>query len=83
MDVAMRAEDILTCARFLLDSAKEVELIALGRVGAPALHAAAIEPDMFKSVKPMRPVNRRLETHGKRNVSSPDNIVVIPIPFLK
>jgi len=54
--VGMRAEDILTCARFLRDSAKEVELITLGHVGVPALHAAAIEPDMFKAVKIIRPL---------------------------
>lgn len=54
--VGMRADDILTCARFLQDSAKKVELIALGHVGVPALHAAAIEPDMFKAVKLIRPL---------------------------
>jgi len=52
--VGMRAEDVLVCGRFLLESAKEVELIALGQLGVPALHAAALEPDMFKSVKLMR-----------------------------
>jgi len=54
--VGMRTKDVLVCARFLRESAKEVELIALGHVGVPALHAAAIEPDMFKSVKLIRPL---------------------------
>ncbi|MBL7153257.1 MAG: acetylxylan esterase, partial [Phycisphaerae bacterium] len=56
--VGMRAEDILICARFGLDSAKEqtgnVDLIAVGHLGVPALHAAALEPDMFASVKLVR-----------------------------
>ncbi|MHC4728712.1 MAG: alpha/beta hydrolase family protein, partial [Planctomycetota bacterium] len=50
--VAMRAEDILTCARFLQQQKDgPVDLIAVGQVCVPALHAAALEPDVFGSVK--------------------------------
>ncbi|MBL7152470.1 MAG: hypothetical protein ISS79_02045, partial [Phycisphaerae bacterium] len=31
-----------------------VDLIAVGHLGVPALHAAALEPDMFASVKLVR-----------------------------
>ncbi|MHC4565256.1 MAG: hypothetical protein ACYTE3_05790, partial [Planctomycetota bacterium] len=31
-----------------------VELIAVGNVGVPALHAAALEPDLFASVELVR-----------------------------
>jgi hypothetical protein len=50
--VGMRAEDVLVCARFLRQQqAGPVELIAVGNVTIPALHAAALEPDLFISVK--------------------------------
>ena len=50
--VGMRAEDILLCARFLREKqASQVDLIAAGHVGVPALHAAALHPDIFRSVK--------------------------------
>ena len=56
--VALRAEDVLVCARFLRDSEKPrpdaVELIAVGHVAVPALHAAALEPDLFDSVRLIR-----------------------------
>jgi len=53
--VGMRAEDVLVCARFLRqEHTGPVELIAVGNVGVPALHAAALEPDLFASVKLMR-----------------------------
>jgi cephalosporin-C deacetylase-like acetyl esterase len=49
--VGMRAEDVLLCARFLKQHQEgPVELIAVGNVGVPALHAAALEPDLFASV---------------------------------
>jgi hypothetical protein len=48
----MRAEDVLICARFLRQQqAVPVELIAAGNVTIPALHAAALEPEIFGSVK--------------------------------
>jgi cephalosporin-C deacetylase-like acetyl esterase len=50
--VGMRAEDILVCARLLQNElAGPVDLIAIGNVGVPALHAAALEPELFGSVK--------------------------------
>lgn len=49
---AMRAEDVLICARLLQqEQAGPVDLIAVGNVGVPALHAAALEPELFGSVK--------------------------------
>ena len=54
--VGMRAEDILVCARFLAgyrssDAPRSVHLIAIGEAGVPALHAAALEPNMFASLR--------------------------------
>jgi dienelactone hydrolase len=49
--VGMRAEDILVCARHLKAQDLAVHLVALGSVGVPALHAAALEPGLFASVK--------------------------------
>ena len=50
--VGMRAEDILVCARFLSqEQPGPVNLIAVGNVGVPALHASALERDLFQSVK--------------------------------
>jgi dienelactone hydrolase len=59
--VGMRAEDILVCARYAAQSASAgegsgakpggVHLVAVGNVGVPALHAAALEPGLFQSVK--------------------------------
>jgi len=50
--VGMRAEDILVCARFLQSRWKApVDLVATGNVCVPALHAAALEPGLFGSVK--------------------------------
>jgi len=54
--MGMRAEDVLVCARYLAKRAPgkgpgRVRLMAVGNVGVPALHAAALEPDLFASVK--------------------------------
>jgi cephalosporin-C deacetylase-like acetyl esterase len=53
--LAMRAEDVIVCGRFLAgyDSGGEpraVHLRSTGRTGPPALHAAALEPGLFASV---------------------------------
>ena len=53
--VGMRTEDVLVCARYLAERAdrpedRSVALIAVGNVGIPALHAAALEPDLFRQV---------------------------------
>ena len=53
--VGMRAEDILVCARFLQEQQKgPVDLVAIGHVCVPALHAAAVEPNLFGSIKLIR-----------------------------
>jgi len=50
--VGMRAEDVLDCARFLRQQQTEpIDLIAAGNVTIPALHAAALEPELFGSVR--------------------------------
>lgn len=53
--LAMRAEDILACARFLKDrlapdSRTAVTVVALGEAGPPALHAMVLEQDLFASL---------------------------------
>ena len=53
--VGMRAEDILVCASFLrAQKVDKLDLIAVGNVGVPGLHAAAVERDLFDSVKLVR-----------------------------
>ena len=54
--VAMRAEDILVCARAAAarTPTRTVDLVAFGSVGVPALHAAALEPQLFSSVRIVR-----------------------------
>jgi hypothetical protein len=54
--LGMRAEDILVCARFLSTyhgpgRPRSVHLVAVGEAGPAALHAAALEPDCFASVR--------------------------------
>jgi dienelactone hydrolase len=54
--VGMRAEDVLVSARHAAkhlggSPAAGVDLIAVGHVGVPALHAAALEPSLFRTVK--------------------------------
>lgn len=54
--VGLRAEDVLQAARFLNLQATagppaQIRLLAVGRVGIPALHAAALEPQLFQAVK--------------------------------
>lgn len=54
--MGMRAEDVLLCARYAAGLASAgnkggVHLLAVGHVGIPALHAAALEGGLFKSVK--------------------------------
>ncbi len=53
--VGARAEDVLVCARHAAETSDMggkagIHLIAVGNVGVPALHAAALEPDLFASV---------------------------------
>jgi cephalosporin-C deacetylase-like acetyl esterase len=54
--LAMRAEDVLLSARFLAgygayERPNRVHLVSIGRTGPAALHAAALEPQLFASVK--------------------------------
>jgi len=54
--LAMWAEDILVCGRLLAgyeaaDEPNRVHLVSIGRVGPAALHAAALEPRQFASLK--------------------------------
>ncbi|QDU97675.1 alpha/beta hydrolase [Lignipirellula cremea] len=53
--VGMRATDVLCAARFLAernaDSPAPVRLIAVGRACVPALHAAALEPQLFTAAE--------------------------------
>jgi hypothetical protein len=52
--VGMQAEDILLAARFLAHfdpPPRNVHLMATGRIGVAALHAAAVEPGQFASVQ--------------------------------
>ena len=53
--LTMRTEDVLVCARFLAayeagPESRRVHLVSVGRIGPPALHAAALEPELFASV---------------------------------
>jgi cephalosporin-C deacetylase-like acetyl esterase len=55
--VGMRAEDILVCTRLLQQKQQgRVDLVAVGHVSVPALHAAALESDIFGSVRLVRPL---------------------------
>ncbi|MHC4176297.1 MAG: alpha/beta hydrolase family protein [Planctomycetota bacterium] len=54
--LAMRAEDVLVSARFLAgyeagEEPNRVHLLSTGRTGPAALHAAALEPQWFASVR--------------------------------
>ncbi len=53
--LAMRAEDMLVCARFLAGyemdgKTRQVHLMSVGSTGPAALHAAALEPTLFAKV---------------------------------
>jgi dienelactone hydrolase len=53
--LAMRTEDILQAARWLTEQEAagrpaKVHLLSIGRTGPPALHAAALEPQLFAGV---------------------------------
>jgi hypothetical protein len=52
----MRAEDILTSARYLRKTSSyatkaKIQVTSVGAGGVPALHAAALEPDLFGQVE--------------------------------
>jgi hypothetical protein len=58
--VGLRAEDTLRCAEFIREALRsrspnaKIHLVAVGEAGIPALHAAALEPGVFASVKLVR-----------------------------
>jgi dienelactone hydrolase len=54
--LAMRAEDIMVCARFLAgygapEPTRPVHLVAVGASGPAAIHAAALQSDLFVSLR--------------------------------
>ena len=55
--VSMRADDVLSCSRYLLKTAgaaprsAQVAVVAIGETGVPALHAVALDPGLFSSLK--------------------------------
>ncbi len=54
--LAMRAEDVMVCARFLAQynaagKPNRVRLVSIGQTGPAALHAIALEPQLFASAK--------------------------------
>jgi hypothetical protein len=70
--VGMWTEDALVCARFLSGYANKnvspkVHLIGVGTAGIPALHAAALEPELFASL-----TLRRTLTSWASVVPNPD-----------
>lgn len=55
--VGLQAEDILLCTRYareVVQGAADIELVAVGGAGIPALHAAALESDSFRCVTLVR-----------------------------
>jgi hypothetical protein len=79
--VGMRAEDILVCARWLTDNQAtrrfgQLRMIAVGNVGVPALHAAALEPKLFGSVNIIRSlISWSNIIEMKRSYNQPINVV--------
>ena len=58
--VGLRAENVLVAARWAKEQTPAgkpggIGLVAVGRAGVPALHAAALESGLFQSVKLVRP----------------------------
>lgn len=53
--VGLRAEDVLTCghwvANYETQEPRHVHLVAVGAAGIAALHAAALQPDLFASTR--------------------------------
>ncbi len=76
--VGMRAEDVSVCARYAAQrtGADGMRLIAVGNVGIPVLHAAALEPQLFDSVR----ISGMLKSwatiiHGRLNQNQMPNVV--------
>jgi len=79
--LAMRAEDVLNCARFLSEyltpgRPQPVHLVSIGSVGPPALHAAALEPQLFASIKLQRCLRSWVDVvHTPRAINQYVNVV--------
>jgi dienelactone hydrolase len=76
--VGLRAEDVLGCARFLAEWERDggtakVHIVAVGAAGPPALHAAALEGQLFDTVR----LVRSLESWSGlvRNPAAPGQLV--------
>ncbi len=59
--VGMRAEDVAVAARWLSqqpgwEKPAGLELVAVGHMTVPAVHAAALEPELFRKVRLVRPL---------------------------
>jgi hypothetical protein len=93
--VGMRAEDALVCARYFggpagnrSGSPKPFRLIAIGEAGPVALHAAALEPNLFWSVRIERSVGswsdvvRTPVTRGQLNNAIHGALRVYDLPDL-
>lgn len=76
--VGMRAEDVLSCARFLSEwetpeQPVKVDLVATGVVGPAALHAAALERSLFETLTLRRAL--RAWSDVVRHPDSPGQLV--------
>ncbi|WP_254508336.1 acetylxylan esterase [Anatilimnocola floriformis] len=97
--LGMRAEDILVAAQHLSESGEksEVHLIGVGVCGPPALHAAAVERDLFAGLElrgssvswsdyvrhPERPGQLVNSVHGAlRAYDLPDLLRSLPYPAI-
>jgi dienelactone hydrolase len=49
--VGMRTEDVVQCGRLLAEKAERLHLVAIGECVVPAVHAAALKPGRFASVR--------------------------------
>ena len=82
--VGMQAEDILLAARFLAHydaRPRKVHLMATGRIGVAALHAAAVESDQFTSVSLTRTLSSWTDLVGEP--SAPDYLPTVVHGALK
>ncbi len=76
--IGLRAEDTLRCARYVVPAERDrtrLHLVAIGEAGPPALHAAALEPGLFASVRLVQSLGSwadvvRIDTPGSERVHS-------------
>lgn len=80
--VSMRAEDVLSCSRYLLKTAgaaplsAQVAVVAIGETGVSALHAVALEPGLFSSLKLERALQSWVDVVGTPASLNQKNSVV-------